>query len=317
MEPLIDSLNEKKIIITGGGGYLGSHLAQKLAGFDTTIFLFDIKFNEISRKLSEQHSNIKLVDIDITDKQNLRKISLKIVPDYIFHFAALLNRERDFSIYSLLYEVNVKGTLNLLLVLNDIPYKGFFFSSTGEIYGTNNIPPFNEIQLPAPVSPYSLSKTMAEHLVKTYSELNNKTYTILRIFNYYGPNMPENFFISQMLSSFMQNKIFEMTGGSQKRDFLYIDDLIYAILNIINYENNKNETFNICSGKSIMLKELALIISSKLKKEHLLKIGALPYRTNEIWDLVGNNQKLNNINDDIVAVSIDEGINRIIINERI
>jgi len=292
MEPLIKFFNNKKILITGGGGYLGSKLAERIVNSSSLIFLCDVKFNKLAKSLCEDHKNIELIKVDLTKKEQVNEVCAKINPDFIFHFASLLNRERDFSIYSSLYEVNVKGTLNLLEALLSIPYAGFYFSSSSEVYGGKNQSPFNEEQLPSPVSPYSLTKLMSENLIQTYSVMHQKPYTILRIFNFFGPGMGENFFINQLISTLRRDEVFQMTEGEQKRDFLYIDDLINIIIAICKSKRSIGESINICSGKGIMLKELAMEIAVMNNREYLLRIGALPYRENEVWEMIGSTNKL-------------------------
>lgn len=301
----------KRILITGGGGYLGSKLAEALVRSDSQIALLDISFNHLSDTLSKNNNTIVKHLADITDKSAVESICREVNPDYIFHFSAMLNRERDFNLYPMLYNVNVLGTLNLLVALNQVNYKGFYFSSSSEVYG-NNKSPFQENQIPSPTSPYSLSKLMAENLIKTYAKLHYKPNTILRIFNFFGSDMPENFFISQLIATLNRDEFFEMTGGEQIRDFLHIDELLVAIIAISRSGKSDGEVINICSGKGIMLKDLAFEISRLLKKEHLLNIGALPYRNNEIWEMIGDNEKLRKIINGFKVISIQKGLKKII-----
>jgi nucleoside-diphosphate-sugar epimerase len=291
MDQDITLFDGQAVLITGGGGYLGSKLCEKLAKTGALIYLLDIQFNKISEKLMSQYKNINKTYVDITNKETVENICKKIRPDYIFHFCALLNRDRDFSLYQKLYEVNVEGTLNLLEGLKNVDYKGLYYSSSGEVYG-NSKSPFNEEQMPKPSSPYSLTKLMAENLIQTFSSIYFKPYTILRIFNFFGPDMPENFFISQLISNLKKNKVFKMTEGEQIRDFLHIDDLINSIIYISLSDQSKGEVINICSGKGEKLIDLAQKISAILNKENRLEIGALPYRLNEIWEMIGENGKL-------------------------
>jgi UDP-glucose 4-epimerase len=292
MVPAIDFFKNKKIIITGGGGYLGSKLAEKLAESTVSLYLFDIKFNTISKSLVKNHSNVKLIEVNLTEKVQLSKATKNAFPDYVFHFAANLNRDRDFEVFPALYDVNVEGTFNLLEALKDIPYSGFYFASSSEVYGSKNPAPFNEDQLPAPVSPYSLSKIMAEQLIQTFSKTYNKPYSIFRLFNFFGSGMPENFFINQLVASLKADKPFNMTYGEQVRDFTFIDDVLDAIIGISTSEKSPGEVINICSGKGIKLSDLAMEIGQHYNKTHLIKFGALPYRDNEIFNMTGSTNKL-------------------------
>lgn len=288
----IKYFNNKRILITGGGGYLGSKLAEKISESTAEIFLLDIAFNEISAALINKHKKVEKLLVNLTDFSELKDACQESKPDIIFHFGAVINRERDFSLYDNLYEINVKGTFNLLKCLEKVDYKSFYFASTGEVYGTKNTSPFSEDMMPAPVSPYSCTKLMAENLISTYSSIQRKPFTILRMFLFYGPSMPRNFFISQLEFALNNDEEFKMTKGEQRRDFLHIDILINYLLQITATELSNNEIINVCSGKSTEIRQLALEFAKSINKEHLLKIGTLPYRSNEIWDMYGNNQKL-------------------------
>jgi nucleoside-diphosphate-sugar epimerase len=295
MELNLSFFNNKRILITGGGGYLGSKLAEVLKTTTSEICLLDISFNEIAEHLISEYPKVTKVYCDLTNKAEIEYALSNFHPDLIFHFAALLKRDRDFSHYEQLYKVNVVGSLNLLEVLSSLPYTGFYYASSSEVYGNRNQSPFREDQFPFPASPYSLTKLMAEHLISTYSQINEKPYTIFRLFNFFGPDMPRTFFLSQLEDSLMNNVPFEMTGGEQKRDFIYIDNLIGLMLKVASESKSNQEIINICSGEATSIKELALKTASQYDKLHMLRIGTLPYRSNEIWEMVGDNRKIYHI----------------------
>jgi len=284
-----------KVLITGGGGYLGSKLAEVLSKYEIYIYLLDIAFNKKSNFLASINSKVELHIVDLTEKEELTILCQKIQPDYIFHFAAILNRTRDFGIYEKMYKVNVGGTFNLLEALKDYNYKGFYFASTSEVYGTRNSIPFYEEQHAEPTSPYSLTKYMAETLCKTYCSLYSKPYTIFRFFNFFGPDMPEETFIGQMLAHFRNNKTFKMTEGNQKRDFIFIDELINQILFIASSKIRLYDIFNICSNNSIKMIEVARIFKGLTNNEFEFET-TLKYRPNEIWEMSGSNQRILKLN---------------------
>lgn len=274
-------LTNKKILVTGGNGYLGRHLIAKLKAVGSTVFIID--------KFGDSTADNNFI-IDITDKEVVQNTIATIRPDIIFHLAASLNRERVFDRFDETNSVNFGGTLNLLTALKDVDYEHFIFTSTSEVYG-GNVAPFTENQLPDPASPYSLTKIYAEQLIQTFSKTYDKRYTILRLFNFFGKNMSPQFFIPQMIDTFRKNETFDMTEGGQKRDFLYVDDVIEAML-LSAQHDGKNEIFNVCSGKAVSLKELALEIKNTLNSQSAINFGALPYRENEVWNMVGDNSKI-------------------------
>jgi UDP-glucose 4-epimerase len=289
-------LRNKRILVTGGTGYLGSFLVKALEKENANVFL-------ISREIK---SNSNHFAVDITDFESLNKVIQEIKPDIIYHLAADISRNRDFSIYDEMAQTNINGTLNLLRSLNNLEIH-FIFTSTSEIYG-NNKSPFNENQIPNPVSPYSLTKVNAELLVQTYCITTNKNFTNLRLFNFYGKNMPESFFIPQMINSLKRNEDFLMTKGEQIRDFLFIDDVVSALLMTAKNTNSFNETMNVCSGKGTKLNELALEVSSRTKSKSKIILGAIPYRENEVWEMIGDNSKIKEKLGFIPQIGIEEGI---------
>ena len=294
-------LRGKRILVTGGNGYLGSQLVPALNKAGASVFVMD--------KITTGAKNEFIADI--TDKKEVSFVIKKTDPHIIYHLAATLNRDRDFRYHDEILRINYSGTVNLLCALQDTDYENFIFTSTSEIYGSNT-PPFHEEQLPAPSSPYSLSKFFAETGIRTFSELNRKNYTILRLFNFLRKKMPETFFIPQLLHSLEYDSVFKMTKGEQSRDFLYIEDVLSALMLSATKDEAKNEIFNVCSGQSIMLKQLATEIQQQLKSSCRIEFGALPYRDNEVWRMVGSNKKIRGRLGFKPAYSLKEAIYEII-----
>lgn len=295
------NLNGLKVLVTGGSGYLGAQLVTALKKEGAEVFVVD----------KEATPSDHVYNLDITDRVAVEKTIREIQPEIIFHLAASLNRERNFDHFDRINQINHDGTLNLLLALKDIPYRNFIFTSTSEVYGSNPAP-FHEEQIPKPASPYSLTKLYAEALIGTFSNLYNKHFTVLRLFNFFGKDMPENFFIPQMIQAFQNKAVFEMTEGAQKRDFLYVEDVIQALLLSAKSEKALNETFNVCSGQAVSLKQLATEIKRTMKSDCEIRFGALPYRENEVWNMVGDNTKIKKALGFKIGYSLNEAIEQLI-----
>ncbi len=277
-------LKNKRILVTGSEGYLGSRLIKLLQIQEADIFTLD----RIGK--NTDHHFV----VDITDQEAVGKAIQKIRPQIIFHLAASLHRDRLFDKHDDVMRINYFGTVNLLKALQDQPYENFIFASSSEVYGNNKIP-FKENQLPKPTSPYSLSKVCAEHAIITFSDVYKKNYTILRLFNFFGENMPANFFIPQMIEALKTGKNFEMTKGEQLRDFLYVDDIIQALILSASNSKSYRQIFNVCSGVGVSLQQLAKEIKSKMKSTSTILFGAIPYRENEVWKMIGSNQKISKV----------------------
>ena len=296
------TLKNKRILVTGGNGYLGTFLVKALEKENANVFV-------ASRNAELLYNHFA---VDITDFDAIHKVVQEIQPDVVFHLAANISRSRDFAIYNDMAKVNVTGTLNVLQALQNLDAH-FIFTSSSEIYG-NNTSPFNENQLPKPVSPYSLSKVNAEMLIQTYCLNNNKKFTNLRIFNFYGEHMPEDFFIPQMINSLKREEDFLMTKGEQTRDFLYVDDVVQALLLTAKNTNSYNETMNVCSGKGTKLNELAAAVNKKMNAKAKIIVGAIPYRDNEVWEMIGDNSKIKQKLGFEPQVNLENGIQRVLHN---
>ena len=296
------NIKNKRVLVIGGNGYLGSFLVKALEKENANVFV-------VSRNAELLYNHFA---VDITDFDAIHKVVQEIQPDIVFHLAANISRNRDFAIYTDMAKVNVMGTLNLLQALQNLDTH-FIFTSSSEIYG-NNESPFHENQLPKPVSPYSLSKVNAEMLIQTYCLNNNKKFTNLRIFNFYGENMPEDFFIPQMINSLKREEDFLMTKGEQTRDFLYVDDVVEALLLTAKNTNSYNETMNVCSGKGTKLSELATEVNEKMNAKAKIIFGAIPYRDNEVWEMIGDNSKIKQKLGFEPQVNLENGIQRVLHN---
>ncbi len=296
------NIKNKRVLVTGGNGYLGSFLVKALEKENASVFV-------ASRNTELLYNHFA---VDITDFDAINKVVQEIKPDVVFHLAANISRNRDFAIYTDMAKVNVTGTLNLLQALQNLDAH-FIFTSSSEIYG-NNESPFHENQLPKPVSPYSLSKVNAEMLIQTYCLNNNKKFTNLRIFNFYGEHMPEDFFIPQMINSLKREEDFLMTKGEQTRDFLYVDDVVEALLLTAKNTNSYNETMNVCSGKGTKLSELATAVNEKMNAKAKIIVGAIPYRNNEVWEMIGDNSKIKQKLGFEPQVNLENGIKRVLHN---
>ena len=281
-------IRNKRILVTGGNGYLGKNLIEKLLSMDSKVFSIDIQDLSLVEKVT-------YFKVDIREYDKLVEVVNIVKPDIIYHLAATLNRTRDFTSAKEIFDINVYGTINLINALTKINYERLIYSSTSEVYGGDKVKvPFSEDDNFVPASPYSLSKYCAEMSIRTFSEINKKNFTILRLFNFYGNDMPNSFFLPQLMEKLKRNIDFDMTLGEQKRDYLHINDIIETLLLSSKIET-KNEIFNVCSGVGISLRELAIKLKSSLKSKSKINFGAIPYRENEVWEMIGNNKKISKI----------------------
>lgn len=298
---LID-VSHKKILVTGGCGFLGSCLVESLIENQAVVAVIDL-IKGSTDKVAYHQLNLK-------NENELHRIISDFKPDFIYHLAANLNRTRDFNYTNDLLETNLKGTVNLLNALKDVSYKKFIYISTSDVYGGKySGKPFKENDTILPASPYGLSKYAAEITLQTFSKIEQKNYTILRLFNFFGNGLPQSFFISQLISALNTNTNFDMTLGEQERDFLYIEDVTEALLSALRKEADQ-QVFNVSSGQGRQLKTLALALKELVESDAQIRLGSIPYRKNEIWHMIGDNRKIFETLGWRPKYSLEEGLKR-------
>lgn len=227
--------------VTGSTGFIGSHLTAKLREMGIDIF-------EISRSFSQ---------IDITSCDQVKNIPAQEV---LFHLAGITNISLSFETPYHVYINNVVGTLNMLewCRKNEVP-KMVFLSTF--VYGLPQYLPVDEKHPATPTNPYSTSKLLAEELCRAYCRDYGLNVAVLRLFNVYGPGQKSDFVIPRIIEQLSTGKV-QLGASTPKRDFVYVDDVVDSILSASMSEINGFEIFNIGSGISYSIKEIASELSS-------------------------------------------------------
>lgn len=309
MDPI--ALVDKKILVTGGSGFLGAHLINKLHALKAEIYILDLNPIDKQPLLKNVSNDVIFYKVDLRNLNKTEKIIRDIHPEIIFHLSASIERKRSFENINNTIDINLKGTINLLRSLVNIDYKAFVFTSTSEVYG-KSIPPFKEDSPLNPVSPYSASKASAEIFCKTLSEINGKPFTILRLFNIYGEGQDPTMFIPQLIHSCIMGRDFNMTKGAQTRELNYVGDVINALI-LASFIKKANKTvFNIGNGEEISLKKIAKIVLSLMDNKIKLNLGSIDYRNNEIWRMFCDNTKAIRILGWHPEVSLKDGLQKTI-----
>lgn len=242
-----------RIIVTGGAGFIGSHIVDEIIKNDNECFIID----NLSRGKKENINNeAKFFKMDIREK-NLEDIFKEIKPDIVYHLAAQIDVRKSLEDPFFDLDVNVSGTLNLLDLSVRYNVKKFIFASTGgAIYG--NKLNSTERTYPKPLSPYGLTKLTSENYIRIYREWYGLRYTILRFANVYGPRQsPEGeagvvaIFITKLLND--ENPII-YGKGKMLRDYIFVEDVVRA--SVLAIDKGDNEILNIGTGKSISVNEL-------------------------------------------------------------
>ena len=270
--------NKIKILVTGGAGFIGSHLIEKLLEEGYEVICLDnfndyynpqIKRNNIKPFLREIHFN--LVEADIRDKDALKEIFEKYKFQKVIHLAAQAGVRLSLKQPNLYVDVNVNGTLNLLELSREYKIKNFIFGSSSSVYGATKEIPFSEEGKLKPISPYGVSKRAGELLCSTYNHLYNLSFTIFRFFTVYGPRQRPDMAIHKFTKLIDEGKEIYLYGdGETSRDYTYISDIVEGIMSALNKDFNY-EIFNLGNSNPTNLSHLISLIEKNLGKSAKIK----------------------------------------------
>lgn len=263
-----------RILITGGAGFIGSHLVDRLlaeGGWEVTVvddfndfYSPDIKRANVAEHLSGP--NYRLVEADIRDGDKLRKVFDVGEFDCIVHLAARAGVRPSLSQPKLYNETNINGTLNLLELARDFEVKQFVFGSSSSVYGINAKVPFSEEdRIHQPISPYASTKAAGELMCHTYSHLFDIRTVCLRFFTVYGARQRPDLAIHKFSRLIAEGKPIQMFGdGTTRRDYTYIDDIIQGVRAAIEYKGSMHEVFNLGESETTELKHLIELLEGNL-----------------------------------------------------
>jgi UDP-glucose 4-epimerase len=248
----------QKAIVTGGAGFIGSHLVDKLIEQDIEVTILD---DLSTGKRENINPKAEFIDCDIFKDTYGDLIFLLNGADTVFHLAAKTTVQESIEKPSLYNNINVIGTLNLLEAAAAMKVKRFIFSSSSSVYGNAKVPTSEDHPL-NPISPYALNKLIGEQYCKLYSEVYGIDTVCLRYFNVYGDRMNNEgyklvfpIFKEQILN----NKPLTINNdGKQRRDFIHVDDVVRANILVAKHSSNFNgDIYNVGNGKNHSINEIA------------------------------------------------------------
>jgi len=305
------------ILVTGGAGFIGSSLIDKLIKKDEKVICLDnfndyyspeIKKENISSYLDKK--NFKLVVGDILDKELLKRVFKKEEVKIVVHLAARAGVRPSLLNPHLYEEVNVGGTLNLLELSRD-NIENFVFASSSSVYGVNSKIPFSEDDpIEKPVSPYAATKRAAELLCYTYHHLYNIPLVCLRFFTAYGPRQRPDMAIHKFTKLIDEGKKITMFGsGSSRRDYTYISDIIEGVISSL-YKKFSFEVINLGNSRTVELRHLISLIEKGLRKK--AKVKQLPDQLGDVPITYAKIDKAKRLLGYKPKVKIEEGIEKFI-----
>ena len=263
-----------KILVTGGAGFIGSHLVERMLAAAHTVVILD-DFNDFYDPQIKQANiagfakDVTVHHVDLRDDTSVRNLFHREKFEVIAHLAARAGVRPSIQHPQLYYDTNVTGTLHLLEAARVTGVERFIFASSSSVYGASKTAPFSEDQhLTQTFSPYAATKIAGEFLCSTYSHLYQLRIVALRYFTVYGPRQRPDLAIHQFTRRINDGQAIEQFGdGTTRRDYTYIDDVIQGTIAALRYEGPFFDIFNLGESETIQLKDLIVAIEKALGKK--------------------------------------------------
>lgn len=273
------------VLVTGSTGFLAQHLVPELLGKGAKVVGMSLE-----KKPNRNFKNFSHINLDIKDKNGLNKAIKKINPKKIFHLASYPDKEPTFENTDECIQNNIQGTLNLIHSLDNIDYDSFVHMGSYKEYSGNNTP-FKETDALFPISSYAISKACTEMFCKAYHQIYGLPLISLRFPTIYGPKQPDQNLMPYLIKSCLAKSQLKLTKGAQKRELIYISDVIDAMINASLSKKTHGEIINIGTSKEYSLREIVNLVLKLTHSKINPLWGAIPYRKNEIWSMRGDNKK--------------------------
>lgn len=290
-------MRNKNILITGGLGFIGSHIANELLNDNQIVIVDNLSTGNLNNINNPNHENLKIIKEDIRNV-NLDEVTSDI--DYIFHLAAMASVPLSIDKPVECNDINLNATVNLLKSAVDNNVKKIVFSSSSSVYGENKNMPLKESEPLMPMSPYAASKASCELYLRSFYDSYGLNYTVLRYFNVFGPGQDKNSqyaaVIPNFINAMLEGNQPEIYGdGEQTRDFVFVKDIIKANINAA--KSDYNGVINIASGKKLSINQLFDIVKRTLDSD--LEPKYLPKRAGDIKHSLADTSKMKKINFEI------------------
>jgi len=286
-----DALTGARVLVTGASGFIGAHLTRRLLDAGANVHaLTSVVSSVYPMRLVDIRDRITLHEGSLIDRGALETIAADVKPAYVFHLGAYTHVGKSWQRVDECVQVNVQGTVNLLMALAPHGYTRFLNTGTSEIYGDIDVP-FREDKQPHPVSPYSVSKYAAEEFCRLFAESHKWPIVRVRPFNAYGPAQSPDRVIPEIITRALRGQQLRMTQGQQTREFNYVDDICTGFMQLATAPGIDGDLFNLSCGEDVSIRDLATTILDLMGNPVEADFGALPERPTEIMEMRGDATK--------------------------
>ncbi|MFQ5801321.1 MAG: GDP-mannose 4,6-dehydratase [Candidatus Methylomirabilales bacterium] len=300
------NLKGMRVLVTGGAGFIGSHLCRRLVEEGAELFV-TVKYNSIidNVRLARLWDKITPVEADLRNPDSLVQLR-GIRPQLIYHLAAYNHVGDSFLQVSEAIDSNAKGSVNLLEAYEE--YERFVYISSSEVYGHQKQVPFQEELVPHPLSPYAIGKCTGELYARMKWRSLNHPVVVVRPFNAFGPYQSPRAVVAELIIKCLRGEDVVTTEGHQTRDFNFVENLVDGFIVAGIRAGIEGEVINLGSGVELSIRELVAKIHALTSSRSRLRIGDLPYRPGEITRMVADSCKAERLLGWSPRVDLDKGL---------
>lgn len=304
-------------LVTGGAGFIGSHLVEALIAQGNRVRVLDNFSTGRWENLAAVRDQVEVIEGDICVPQTVQSAMAGV--EVVAHLAAVVSVQTSLEDPQKTFKVNVEGTFNVLEAARQAGVRCFLFASSAAVYGDHSDLPLREDLPPRPLSPYAASKVAGEALCRAYQAAYHLPTVVLRFFNVYGPRQDPNSPYSGVISIFVGRMREGLPpiiygDGLQTRDFVYVDDVVRALLRAGEQDGTAGTIMNIARGEETPIIQLTALLNHLLET-HLEPVFAPP-RAGEVRRSAGNPSRARSVLGWGASVGLAEGLSRLLKNSR-
>jgi NAD dependent epimerase/dehydratase len=302
----------KNVVVTGGGGFIGSHLVERLLALGANVTAF-VRYNSRNDPgfldlLAPHTKDVRIVRGDIRDPEAVR--AALEGADTVFHLAALVGIPYSYVHPIEVFEVNANGTLNVLVGARDSALQRVIVTSTSEVYGSALYTPIDEKHPKQPLSPYSASKIAADAIALSFHAAFQLPVTVVRPFNTYGPRQSDRAIIPTIISQALTQSQITVGNTAPTRDFTYVSDTVEGFLRLAESNAAVGQEVNLGTGTEVSVGDLVQRINAIIGRDLAVRRDDERVRpeTSEVNRLRSNNSKARDLVGWTPRITLDEGI---------
>jgi nucleoside-diphosphate-sugar epimerase len=305
-------LGGKRVLVTGASGFIGSHLTRRLVSEGATVHGLTSTVSSVyPARLLDIRDSITLHEASLDDRGAMELLADDIKPEYVFHLGAYTHVGKSWNRVDECIQVNIQGTVNLLMAVERVGFTRFLNTGTSEIYGDIEVP-FREDATVHPISPYSVSKHAAEEYCRLFADARDLPLVRVRPFNAYGPMQSPDRVIPEIISRAVQGQPLKMTQGTQTREFNYVEDLADGFVALATAPGIDGDLFNLGCGREVSMRDIAVTILKLMGDPITPEFGAIPERPIEIYRMHADVTKTAERVGWRSKISLEEGLERTI-----